>query len=184
MVYSLRREKAHTNHSAKLYKKQKHNKDTEVRHLTKKTTIHKKGVLKLTNIIQAIRKNKNYHKTGAIALFIGIVRGETKNKEKVKKLELEAYEERAKEVLESICKNLNKRQGIIDVQIHHLLGEFKVGEELVYVLVAGTHRSKVLPTLQEAVERYKKEVPIFKKEYVINKEGKTKSYWVSEQKKR
>ena len=66
------------------------------------------------------------------------------------------------------------------MQIHHLLGEFKVGEELVYVSVTRTHRSNVFPVLQEAVESYKKKVPIFKKEYIVNKESKMKSYWVSE----
>ena len=134
------------------------------------------------DIIQAIKTNKNIHKAGAITLFIGVVRDETKNREKGEKLELEAYEEKANETLENICNDLNKKEGIIDVQIHHMLGEFEVGEELVYVLVAGAHRSKIFPILQEAVERYKKEVPIFKKEYITSKEGKTKSYWVSERK--
>jgi len=46
--------------------------------------------------------------------------------------------------------------------------------------VAGGHRSNVFPVLQEAVERYKKESPIFKKEYVTDEKGKVKSYWVSE----
>jgi len=151
-----------------------------MKHLTRKTGVHKKGTIKLTNIIQTAKANKNFHKAGAFALFIGVVRGETKNKEEVKTLELEAYREKANEVLENICNDLNKKEGIIDVQIHHLLGNFEVSEELVYVLVAGAHRNKVFPILREAVERYKKETPIFKKEYVINKEGRTKSYWVSE----
>lgn len=151
--------------------------------MTRIAGVCQKGVLKLAKVIQSAKANKNFPKVGAIALFIGVARGETKNKEKVQKLELEAYEEKANEVLENICNDLNKREGIVDVQIHHLLGEFEVGEELVYVLVAGAHRNKVFPILQEAVERYKKEAPIFKKEYIINKEGKTKSYWVSEKEK-
>jgi molybdopterin synthase catalytic subunit len=77
---------------------------------------------------------------------------------------------------------LKKTPGIIDVQIHHLLGEFSVGEDLVYVLVAGAHRKDVFPVLEEAVERYKKEVLIFKKEYRIDGKGKTTSSWVSEDK--
>ncbi len=151
------------------------------RRLARKVGVHKKSTLELKDIVKTIKTKKNFHKAGAIALFIGVVRGETKNGEKVRKLELEAYEEKANRVLESICNDLNKREGIIDVQIHHLLGEFKVGEELVYVSVAGTHRTQLLPVLQEAVERYKKEVPIFKKEHITNKEGNTRSYWVSEQ---
>jgi len=34
--------------------------------------------------------------------------------------------------------------------------------------------------LKEAVERYKREAPIFKKEHVITKSGETKAYWVAE----
>jgi len=66
------------------------------------------------------------------------------------------------------------------VQIHHFTGEFDLGEDLVYVLVAGGHRENVFPALKEAVERYKKEAPIFKKEHITDKRGKRKSYWVSE----
>jgi molybdopterin synthase catalytic subunit len=98
----------------------------------------------------------------------------------VKKLELEAYEEKANEALGNICKELRKRKGVVDVQIHHLVGNFTVGEDLVYVLVAGARREDVFPVLEEAVERYKKEALIFKKEYIIDKTGTKKSYWVSE----
>jgi molybdopterin synthase catalytic subunit len=68
----------------------------------------------------------------------------------------------------------------VDVQIHHFVGEFNVGEDLVYVLIAGSHRDDVFPALREAVERYKKEAPIFKKEYVVTKDGAEKAYWVAE----
>ena len=64
----------------------------------------------------------------------------------------------------------------MDVQIHHFVGEFNISEELVYVVVAGAHGTDVFPTLREAVERYKKEAPIWKKEYLES----GKSYWVSE----
>ncbi|NWG11283.1 molybdenum cofactor biosynthesis protein MoaE, partial [Candidatus Bathyarchaeota archaeon] len=112
--------------------------------------------------------------------FVGVVRGETLKEEKVEKLELEAYEEKANEVLTNICANLKKREGIVDVQIHHLLGEFNVGEELVYVMVAGSHRKNVFSVLEEAVERYKKETPVFKKEHFTTQKGKPSAYWVAE----
>jgi molybdopterin synthase catalytic subunit len=38
----------------------------------------------------------------------------------------------------------------------------------------------VFPVLREAVERYKNEAPIFKKETVRDKKGRAKAYWVSE----
>ncbi len=145
-----------------------------------KAGVHRKGTLKISDVIQYTRANKNFHEVGAIALFIGVVRGKTWNEKEVKKLELEAYGKKADEVLRKICGDITRRNGIVDAQIHHLTGEFKVGEELVYVLVAGAHRDKVFKAVQDAVVRYKKEAPIFKKEYVIAKDKKQESYWVSE----
>ncbi|MCX8153144.1 MAG: molybdenum cofactor biosynthesis protein MoaE [Candidatus Bathyarchaeota archaeon] len=142
--------------------------------------VHEKGTFSVTELLSSIRENSNYEKVGAIALFIGVARGETLEGEKVQKLTLEAYEEKANEVLEKICEDLTRKPGIVDVQIHHLLGEFKVGEDLVYVAVAGSHRTDVFPVLREAVERYKSEATVFKKERIINSKGAVTEYWVSE----
>jgi molybdopterin synthase catalytic subunit len=142
--------------------------------------VHEKGKFSLPDMINAVKTKKGFRKAGAIALFIGVVREETLSGEKVQKLTLEAYEEKAEEVLTNICNDLLKKRGVVDVQIHHLLGEFSAGEDLVYVLVAGDHRKSVFPVLEEAVERYKKEAPIFKKEYIVGGKGKTGSYWVTE----
>ncbi len=148
--------------------------------MTQHAGIHEKGSYTLTHLIESIRKNEKFSQAGAIDLFIGVVRGESNEGQKVEKLVLEAYEEKAKEVLEKICDDLLKMPGIIDVQIHHLVGEFTVGEDLVYVGVAGSHRTDVFPVLEEAVERYKHEVPVFKKEHAIDEKGASTAYWVSE----
>ena len=148
------------------------------------SSVHRKGSISLNEIIERMKANPDFPKAGAISIFIGVVRGVTNAGDTVEKLEIEAYEEKANEVLRTICEDLKKHDGIIDVQIHHFLGEFKVGEDLVYVVVAGTHRKNVFHVLTEAVERYKKEAPIFKKEYVITKNGEKKGYWVSEVSKR
>ena len=148
--------------------------------MTEHAGVHEKGTLSVSNLLSSIKKNSNFEKAGAIALFIGVARGETLEGEKVQKLTLEAYEEKANEVLAKICNDLSQKPGIVDVQIHHLLGEFNIGEDLVYVSVAGSHRTDVFPVLREAVERYKKEAPIFKKERTINAKGSATEYWVSE----
>jgi molybdopterin synthase catalytic subunit len=151
--------------------------------LTGHAGVHEKGTLSVSKLLSNIKKNSNFEKAGAIALFIGVARGETLEGEKVQKLMLEAYEEKANEVLAKICDDLSQKPGIVDVQIHHLLGEFNIGEDLVYVSVAGSHRTDVFPVLREAVERYKKEAPIFKKERVMNAKGAATEYWVSEKEK-
>ena len=151
--------------------------------MTTHAGVHEKGKFSVLDLLSNTRKSDNYEKAGAIALFIGVARGETLEGEKVQKLTLEAYEEKANEVLAKICDDLSKKPGIVDVQIHHLLGEFDVGEDLVYVLVAGSHRTDVFPVLREAVERYKNEVAVFKKEQVIDAKGAATEYWVSEKEK-
>lgn len=155
------------------------NEDSEVKQLIARAGVHKKGEFDLQDLIEDVKNRTGFEATGAIAIFIGVVRGETDDGEKVEKLELEGYEKQADSVLQRICKDLNDRAGITDVQIHHLLGEFRVSEDLVYTLVAGAHRSEVFSTLIEAVTRFKSEAPIFKKEYVLTEEG-MRSTWKSE----
>jgi molybdopterin synthase catalytic subunit len=145
--------------------------------------VHKKGSLSLLTMLNHLKSCADFYKAGGIGMFVGVMRGRTFNGETVEKLELEAYEKSANEIIKKICSDLRKKPGIVDVLIFHFTGEFKVGEDLVYVIVAAAHRKDIFPILEEAVERYKKEAPIFKKEYVLDKEGKTRSYWIGEEEK-
>ena len=142
--------------------------------------IHKKGELTLDELLKSVKERADFFRAGAIATFVGVVRGNTLDGENVTGLELQAYEEEANRVLGGICEELKKREGVVDVQIHHFVGEFSVGEDLVYVVVAGAHRENVFGVLREAVERYKSEAPVFKKEHVVDETGAEESYWVSE----
>jgi molybdopterin synthase catalytic subunit len=148
--------------------------------MAKRAGVHQKGTFSLLDMIKNAKKEDSFKKAGAITLFIGVVREEDKKGERVEKLELEAYEEKANQTLERICDDLRKKPGVTDVQIHHLLGEFAPGENLVYVLVAGSHRQNIFPVLEEAVERYKSEAPIFKKEHVLTEQGEKKAHWMEE----
>jgi molybdopterin synthase catalytic subunit len=148
--------------------------------ITMRAGIHEKNDLSLPELLAKVRNVGRFAEVGGIALFIGLVRGKNDKGEKVQKLTLEAYEEKANEVLGGICRDLKKKPGVVDVQIHHFLGDFGPGEDLVYVLVAGSHRKNVFPVLEEAVERYKKEAPIFKKESTVTEKGEAKTNWVTE----
>ena len=139
-----------------------------------KVGIHRKGEISLDSILEDVRRNPEIGKAGAIACFIGIVRGEGVKGGRVKKLLLEAYEEQAEKSLARIAEELLKVDGIIDVRIHHIVGELEVGEDIVYIVVAGSHRGEVFKVLREAVERMKREAAIWKKE--ITDLGE---YWVS-----
>jgi molybdopterin synthase catalytic subunit len=152
--------------------------------VTEKAGVHEKGTFSIQNLLNHTKQSKEFEKAGAIAVFIGVVRGEINDGRKVVNMTLEAYEEKANEALNTISKELSEKPGIVDVQIHHLLGEFKVGEDVVYVSVAGSHRHEVFAVLREAVERYKKEAPVFKKEKVVDANGEESEHWVSERENR
>ena len=142
----------------------------------KSAGIDKKGAISLQDLIDSVKANSNTDLSGAIVTFTGIVRGVTHDGKAVEKLELEAYDEMAEKALTKICDELRRKPGIMAVLIHHLTGEFSVGEDIVYVVVAGSSRRDVFPTLVEAVERYKHEAAIWKKEYL--KDGT--SHWITE----
>ena len=142
----------------------------------KRTGIDKKGTLSLQDLINFAKKNPKSDEVGAMATFTGVVRGYTHEGDSVLKLELESYEKVAERALQTISDELRKEPGIVDVLIHHLLGTFVIGEEMVYVVVTGKSRKKVFSTLMTAVERYKHEVPVWKKEYL--RDGR--NYWISE----
>jgi len=120
-------------------------------------------------LVELARKNPKIVKAGAIASFLGIVRGEGG----VKKLFFEAHEKLAEKALKKIARDMKKKKGIVDVLIRHHTGEIKPGKDILLVLVAAAHRKEAFAVLKETVERVKKEAPIWKKEYL-----KSSNRWV------
>jgi len=112
---------------------------------------------------------------GAVASFIGLVKGVSDLGKDVSEIEVESYVEHATPTIKRICEEVRAKYGVSRVLIYHLMGRFEVGEPLVLVLVSGRSRSGVFPALQEAVERYKREPALFKKEVFVDGESR----WVS-----
>ncbi|NHV96782.1 MAG: molybdenum cofactor biosynthesis protein MoaE [Thaumarchaeota archaeon] len=112
---------------------------------------------------------------GAVASFIGLVKGVSDLGRDVSEIEVESYVEHATPTIRRICEEVRAKYGVSRVLIYHLMGRFEVGEPLVLVLVSGRSRSGVFPALQEAVERYKREPALFKKEVFVDGESR----WVS-----
>jgi molybdopterin synthase catalytic subunit len=147
----------------------------------KRYGIFKKGELSFEQVLQDLRDVPDFKMAGGIGVFIGVVRGRTLEGHKVTKLEIDSYEEGANSALSRICSELAAREGIVDVRIYHIVGQFEPGDDLVYVLVLGAHRAGIFEALREAVERYKHEAPFFKKEYLVDKEtGEPIARWVEE----
>ena len=141
-----------------------------------KVGIHACGLITLDQVVRDIKSNPDARKAGALVTFVGVVREDPVESAggKVRYLEYEAFEEAARIKLHELRNELIKKEGIVDVSIHHVVDRVGVGEESLIVVVLGTRRRFVFPVLQEAVERVKEEVPIWKKEYTSDD-----AYWVS-----
>jgi molybdopterin synthase catalytic subunit len=138
--------------------------------------LHREGEVELSDVLAFLSKHPAYHEAGAIASFVGVVREDPvqESKAKVTHLEYEAYSEVALKRLQDIRERIKKKNGVIEVSIHHVIDRLNVGEPSLFVAVLGRHRQHVFPALSETVELVKREVPIWKKEFT----GED-SYWVS-----
>ena len=135
--------------------------------------VYEKGTITLTDLINKVKSNKDIDKAGAIVTFTGIVRRDLPNNKKVKKLIIDSYKEMADKILKKIASE-EKKNGIIEIQIAHLIGEFNPSEDLIYVVILGAHREECFKTLEKVVNRYKNEAPFWKKEVLESGE----EYWI------
>lgn len=126
----------------------------------------------LKALIKKIEDNPEISKAGAIGTFTGIVRAKS-GETQTQALEFEEYGWVAGQKIKEICEDLRRKEGIIDVLIHHKKGLIGPGEDIVYIAVASSHREELFPVLREAIERVKAEVPIWKKEHTLEGE-----FWV------
>ena len=143
--------------------------------LKRKGGVFPKGQLTLGDIINAVKQDPNLSDVGALTCFIGQTRRTSEDGRPTAKMEIEAFEEKAHETLDTIAREIAQKKGIIDARIYHAMGTFEVGEDLVFVIVAGVHREETFRALREAVERYKTEAQIWKKEYLTTGEA----YWTT-----
>jgi molybdopterin synthase catalytic subunit len=137
--------------------------------------IHSRGDIKVEQVMDEVRRHPESKRAGAMVTFVGIVREDPVESSggKVTYLEYEAFEEVAVQKLQELRNELTKREGVVDVSIHHVVDRLRVGEDSLIIVVLGTHRRFVFSVLEEAVERVKKEVPIWKKEFTSES-----AYWV------
>jgi molybdopterin synthase catalytic subunit len=114
--------------------------------------------------------------TGAVSVFVGVVRGETGGRA-TQHLEYEAYPEMAERELRRVGEEIRQRwQTIREVAIVHRLGRLEIGETIVVIAVSSAHRRDVFDATHYAIDRLKEIVPIWKKETWANG-----SEWKSEQ---
>jgi molybdopterin synthase catalytic subunit len=99
--------------------------------------------------------------TGSLVEFYGVVRA-TEDGRKISSLHYEAYSSMAEKVMREKIALLEKAHPCRAVRIVHRLGEVPVGESAIYVGVQSRHRREGFLFLQEFMDEFKKDVPIWK----------------------
>ena len=101
---------------------------------------------------------------GAVLLFLGTVRDHHRGRA-VDRLTYSAYRPMAADTLERIAAELEAQAEHLRIAIVHRLGEVPVGEASVVIATASPHRAAAYDASREALERLKREVPIWKREH-------------------
>jgi molybdopterin synthase catalytic subunit len=104
--------------------------------------------------IKDVKMRADFEDLGMILVHNGIVRAVSKDGKPVKGMHL-AYD---KKKLSYLLEEFRKRDGIIEIRVWINEGLLKIGDDIMYALVAGKFRTSVIPALEELVSRIKKEI--------------------------
>lgn len=99
--------------------------------------------------------------TGSLVEFYGIVR-ETEGAEKIPSLHYEAYTSMAEKVMREKIAALEQKHPCQAIRVIHRLGVVQKGESAIYVGIQSRHRQEGFLFLQEFMDEFKKDVPIWK----------------------
>lgn len=101
---------------------------------------------------------------GAVVVFEGIVRNHSGGRPTLY-LEYEAYEPMALEQMRAIACEARERWPIDRIAIVHRVGRLEIGETSIAIVVVSAHRAPAFDACRHAIDRVKKAVPVWKKEY-------------------
>jgi len=113
---------------------------------------------------------------GAVITFEGTVRNNTKGRSTLY-LDYECYESMALKMMARIGEEIAGGHEIGRIAIVHRLGRMLVGETSVAVIVTSPHRRAAFAAALEGIDRLKKLVPIWKKEYFVDGEVWVEGEW-------
>jgi molybdopterin synthase catalytic subunit len=132
--------------------------------------IAKIGSITLEDVINDLQTN---HQIGAITTFTGIVREISDVEEKkVVEIEIEAWEEKADNSMNTIAERIGTSHKLLGVRIVHIEGNIKLGEPIVFIALASIHRKEAFEALEEIIHAYKNESPVWKKEVYLDGSSK------------
>ena len=114
--------------------------------------------------IPALRTRLLAGESGALVTFDGVARNNTRGRRTLF-LEYEGYTAMALRLFEQIGREVHERWPVNRLGIIHRLGRIEITESSVVIIVTSAHRKAAFEACHYAIDRLKKIVPIWKKEY-------------------
>ena len=125
----------------------------------------REGAISSDFIGNSIAKHQVKTQIGAHQIFLGQVRADVVDDKSVMGIEYSAHEEMANEKFHEIREETFTKFDLTCMHIYHSTGLVKTGEICLFVFASSAHRKPCMEAVEYLVERIKKEVPIFGKEF-------------------
>lgn len=113
---------------------------------------------------------------GAYVDFVGVVRNNTKGRA-TRYLDYECYAPMAIKEMARVGREIAAAYPIGRIAMVHRLGRMQIGEASVAIVVTSPHRRPAFEAALAGIDRLKKTVPIWKKEYFVDGEVWVEGDW-------
>lgn len=111
--------------------------------------------MNIVTLLDQIKKHPDYPKAGMILCHNGVVRATSREGEAVTGLSLTVDHQR----LDQILAEQRATSGIVEILVHIVEGEtLAVGDDVMFIVVAGDIRETVIKTLTDTLNQIKSEV--------------------------
>ncbi len=107
---------------------------------------------------------QHFPECGGIGIFVGTVRNHHEGKA-VKALKYTAYAPVAEKMIRAIEQEIQAKYKVSYVRVVHRIGALDIGDTAIIAMAYAAHRREAFQACEEAVERVKHEVPVWKEEF-------------------
>lgn len=107
---------------------------------------------------------EHFPECGGIGIFVGTVRNHHQGKA-VQALKYTAYAPVAEKMIRQIEQDIQTKYAVSYVRVIHRIGALDIGEKAIIAIAYAPHRREAFAACEEAVERVKHEVPVWKEEF-------------------
>ena len=117
--------------------------------------------------LESFDQIQHFPECGGVGVFIGTVRNHHEGKA-VKALKYTAYAPVSEKMIRQIELEIQAKYRVSYVRVIHRIGALDIGEKAIIAIAYAAHRREAFAACEEAVERVKHEVPVWKEEFYMD----------------